>query len=151
MIYCVTFARKCDLSRSSMRSSSTVSRGIDHMTCHGAEIRTAIGRGVQDSWVTRWAQTSACVYIDVWKKVSGLPDKWIFTKTVTMVDTESHPRPRRTRHDSAKHYDAQRKDLELTQVLDVLQCYVDYGGGINCCVCGKLSVFSFSTSVFWFQ
>ncbi|KAK7112838.1 uncharacterized protein [Littorina saxatilis] len=55
-----------------------------------------------------------------------------------MVDTESHPRPRRTRHDSAKHYDAQRKDLELTQVLDVLQCYVDYGGGINCCVCGKL-------------
>ena len=57
-----------------------------------------------------------------------------------MVDAESHPRPRRTRHDSAKHYDVERKDLELSEVLDVLQCYVDYGGGINCCVCGKSSL-----------
>ncbi|KAL8604523.1 hypothetical protein ACOMHN_015807 [Nucella lapillus] len=54
------------------------------------------------------------------------------------MDTESHPRPRRTRHDSSKLYDRERKDLELAEVLDVLQRYVDYGGGINCCVCGKL-------------
>ncbi|XP_076449619.1 uncharacterized protein LOC143286004 [Babylonia areolata] len=54
------------------------------------------------------------------------------------MDTESHPRPRRARHDSSKLYDRERKDLELAEVLDVLQRYVDYGGGINCCVCGKL-------------
>lgn len=55
-----------------------------------------------------------------------------------MADNENHPRPRRTRQESAKHYDSTRKDLQLSEVLDVLQCYVDYGGGINCCVCGKL-------------
>nr|KAG5690571.1 hypothetical protein BaRGS_009233 [Batillaria attramentaria] len=53
-------------------------------------------------------------------------------------ETFASPRPRRTRHDSSKHYDAERKDLGLTEVMGVLEGYADYGGGINCSVCGKL-------------
>ena len=85
--------------------------------------------------------TSKCI-----EKVFVDPNSRFVTITVAMVDSESHPRPRRTRHDSAKHYDVERKDLELTEVLDVLQCYVDYGGGINCSVCGKSSL---SQLPFW--
>lgn len=80
-----------------------------------------------------------CLHRSASQKVFVNPNSWFLTITVAMVDAESHPRPRRTRHDSAKHYDVERKDLELSEVLDVLQRYVDYGGGINCCVCGKSS------------
>jgi len=79
-----------------------------------------------------------CLHRSATEKVFVDPNSCFLTIT-DMVDAESHPRPRRTRHDSAKHYDVERKDLELSEVLDVLQCYVDYGGGINCCVCGKSS------------
>lgn len=55
-----------------------------------------------------------------------------------MLATESlvPPRPRRNRHESSKVFDAERK-LDLSEVLDVLQTYVDYDGGINCSLCGK--------------
>ena len=89
---------------------------------------------------------SACVSLhrSSSKKFSPLSTARFLITTVAMMDSESHPRPRRTRHNSSKHYDVERKDLELSQVLDVLQCYVDYGGGINCSICGKLAGFQFS-------
>lgn len=57
-----------------------------------------------------------------------------------MVAAESsqNPRQRRCRNDSAKHYDAERKDLQLEEVWAVLQTYGDYDGGINCSICGKI-------------
>ncbi|ESO92003.1 hypothetical protein LOTGIDRAFT_163009 [Lottia gigantea] len=55
--------------------------------------------------------------------------------------TDYTPRPKRTRFESPKHYDSGGsgpKELELCDVITLLRSYADYGGGVNCSVCGKL-------------
>ncbi|KAK6165331.1 hypothetical protein SNE40_022278 [Patella caerulea] len=50
-------------------------------------------------------------------------------------------RPKRTRFEAPKHYDSGGRgprELELSDVVSILRSYVDYGGGVNCSVCGKL-------------
>jgi hypothetical protein len=133
-----------------MRITRKISREIRHMAHHMTKWRFLIGYRSSDSCDTRWARTYACCLHRGTEKVFINLNGYILAKIMDTADSDNHPRPRRSRHDSSKHYDATRRDLQLSEVLDVLQCYVDYGGGINCCVCGKPVVFlDFSSKYAW--
>lgn len=50
-------------------------------------------------------------------------------------------RPRRSRHDSGRHFDSNGptdRHLDIRGVLEILKKNENYDGGVNCAVCGKL-------------
>ena len=61
------------------------------------------------------------------------------TERQNLID--SSERPRRMRHESGPNYNGEGdRSLELKGIIEVLNAYHDYEGGINCSLCGELSI-----------
>ena len=76
--------------------------------------------------------------------------KWHGDLSIRMIATQvdnteafDYPsRPKRTRHDSGKHFSADgvsEKTLDIVDVIGILKKYSEYEGGVNCCMCGKVN------------
>ena len=62
---------------------------------------------------------------------------------------DSSDRPKRVKHESGPNYNGDGdRSLELKGIVDVLDAYQDYEGGVNCSLCGKLHFVLFK--IIWY-